>query len=245
MGELGFKGASLDSIFSPLVFSQNFLGEVFSKAFITNDVLNLLLFPLKNSIFITSIIILFSLVIKFKLWDKLPRRLKPISRSNNESKGIIERNPIISAFLSFPIIYITHISGLIIIISLSVFVFLPLNIPYHMGEIAAQKQIEFNNGKVCNQFDWKSEKYKNENIILSCYKIRINDHGDSVWGSVIHSDSKYLYVMTNYFFLRVKDDQVISCVNKQRNQNIKNDIKTTNNEEYQTCDELFGSLKPK
>ncbi|XDF80102.1 hypothetical protein AAFX60_017135 [Aliivibrio fischeri] len=246
MGKLGFKGASLDSIFSPLVFSQYFFSEIFTKAFIIQGA-NLLLFPLDNSLIITSLLILFAIAIKLKVLDKLSLKMTSIANNlKNPEKSFIQRNPIISAFLAFPVVYLGQAASFILFLFLSIFIMLPLYIPYNAGAISAKNMTETNNGMVCNGFNWNEDKYKNEDIILSCERIRVNKNGDNISGTVIHSDSKYLYVNTNHLLLRVKDENVVTCTNKQRNQMKKEaTIENLGENSFKNCNELYLAMDSK
>jgi hypothetical protein len=124
-----------------------------------------------------------------------------------------------------------------------------------MGTLEAKARIEKDNGKVCKEFDWTSDKYKNESIILSCERIRINKYGDTITGRIIHTDQKFSYVLTDNLLLRMKDGQVQSCVTKQYNsthvkddKNNSKDAKdstdqTNESTELKTCEDLYLKSK--
>lgn len=245
MDALGFKGASLDSVFSPLVYSQYFIVDIFSKTIIFQWV-DLLLLPLVNSTIITGFVLLAALTLKFKLWEKVPDKLKIDTK---KPTSWLKGKPLIAALMTFPVVYLSHIFVIAIFIVLLSFITIPLIAPYSMGSLAAQKIVEHNDGKVCKEFDWGSDQYKSKSIVLSCERIKVNKSGDSVIGSVIHTDQKYLYALTNNLLFRIKNDQVTSCITKQHNVNKDSKIKNEEEgKESKSCEDLYllssGKDKP-
>ncbi len=242
MDALGFKGASLDSVFSPLVYSQYFIVDIFSNA-IMFQWLELLLLPILNSAIITGFVLVAALAIKFKLWKKVPDKLK---KDLNKPTSWLKGKPVISALMTFPLVYFSHLVVIAIFVALLSFVTIPLIAPYTMGSIAAQKIVEQNDGNVCKEFDWDSEQYKSKSIVLSCERIQVNKSGDSVRGSVIHTDQKYLYALTNNLLFRIKDNQVTSCITKQHNVNKDSNIKAQEEKnEFKSCEDLYLLSRPK
>lgn len=215
MGEIGFSGASLDSIFSPLIYSQVFLGEVFNKALLANLSV-LLLFPLEVSLIATSIFVLFAIAFKYKVLKSFFSKVNKLCCKKNE-KTLLERNPVISALLTFPIVYFGHLASFMAVVLLSAVVVVPLYFPYKVGSLSAQAFVTTDDGKVCKNISWDLPKYQDQKIVLSCETIPLNIPQGQVSGVIIHSDSKYMYMVTNNFLLRVKDGNVASCISKQVN----------------------------
>lgn len=235
MSSLGFRGASLDSIFSPLVYSQYFVADILSKTFILQD-LKVLFFPLQNTLIVTVLIFATALLIHYKVWEKLSVK---INRRRQIKEPLVRRNLPLASLLTFPLVYFGQLLTLVALLVLLSLIAIPLFTPYSMGEIAGRKILEHNNGEVCKNFDWNSEEYKAKNIVLSCDRIRVTKSGKSVTGSVIHTDQKFVYAVTNDLLIRVKDDQVVSCAAKQFKQE-KQALKQQNRElTSMSCEELY------
>ncbi|WP_213865663.1 hypothetical protein [Vibrio crassostreae] len=235
MSSLGFRGASLDSIFSPLVYSQYFVADILSKTFILQD-LKVLFFPLQNTLIVTVLIFATALLIHYKVWEKLSLK---INRRRQIKEPLVKRNLPLASLLTFPLVYFGQLLTLVALLVLLSLIALPLFTPYSMGEIAGRKILEHNNGEVCKNFDWNSEEYNAKNIVLSCDRIRVTKSGKSVIGSVIHTDQKFVYAVTNDLLIRVKDDQVVSCAAKQFKQE-KQALKQQNSElTSMSCEELY------
>ncbi len=246
MEELGFAGASLDSMFSPLVYSQYYIANIFSKAIILQGV-DLLLFPLKNT-FMLALLILFALVL-IKLGIVESAFNKSTFSLNKES---MTDKPVKTSLVAFFGLYFSQLLAFASFIALLSFIALPIILPYSMGVQEAQKRIEHNNGTVCKEFNWSSDEYKDKNIILSCSRIRINKDGETISGSIIHSDQKFYYVLANHLLLRMKDGQILSCVTKQYNSMHVNDDEnnakdstdqTKESTELKTCEDLYIKTK--
>ena len=235
MSSLGFRGASLDSIFSPLVYSQYFVADILSKTFILQD-LKVLFFPLQNTLIVTVLIFATALLIHYKVWEKLSVK---INRKRQIKEPLVKRNLPLASLLTFPLVYFGQLLTLVALLVLLSLIAIPLFTPYSMGEIAGRKILEHNNGEVCKNFDWNSEEYEAKNIVLSCDRIRVTKSGKSVIGSVIHTDQKFIYAVTNDLLIRVKDDQVVSCAAKQFKQE-KQTLKQQNKElTSMSCEELY------
>lgn len=249
MGRLGFEGASLDSIFSPLVYSQLYLDNIFSKAMLSLG-FGFLLIPLKTTILVAIVTFVTALLIKHKILDsaasKIKVKFKPEHLANSPTK--------LSLFV-VPTFYLSQVFLLFSIIFLLSITALSLILPYSLGAKEAIELINKDNGKVCKEFNWTSDEYKNENIILSCERIRISKYGDTITGRIIHTDQKFSYVLTDNLLLRMKDGQVQSCVTKQYNsthvkdnKNNSKDAKdstdqTKESTELKTCEELYLKVK--
>ncbi len=248
MGEIGFSGASLDSIFSPLIYSQVFLGEIFSKALLAN-LSTLLVFPLEISLIVTGLCVFFVIVYNCKVWKKLTLKPQLYLSSKKHEKPLIERKPVMSALFVFPIVYFSHLACFAVIVVLSAIVMIPLYFPYQMGSLSAQSFLARDEGEVCEKLSWDLPEYRNQKMILSCEKIPVDVEPGLVSGVIIHSDSKYMYMVTNEFLLRIKSGKVASCVSKQVNPNIKGasnhneENDTPPHSEGLTCDQLLGVKK--
>ncbi|EMI4223261.1 hypothetical protein V6439_002375 [Vibrio parahaemolyticus] len=238
MSSLGFKGASLDSVFSPLVYSQYFAADILSKTFILRD-FKALLFPLNTALIVTSLVFVSALVIHFKLWERVSSQ---VGKKYKYKKPLVRKNLPMMSLLTFPMMYLGQLLTVAALVSLISMMAIPLFAPYVMGESAGKKILERNNGEVCRSFDWKSEEYKTKNIVLSCERIRVNKSGKTVSGTVIHTDPKFVYAITNDLLIRVKDDQVISCTTKQYKKEKKVGSLALENEVNPiSCEELYLS----
>ncbi|MBL4266707.1 hypothetical protein H8F11_13565 [Vibrio fluvialis] len=252
MGRLGFEGASLDSIFSPLVYSQLYIANIFSKAMLGLG-LDFLVFPVKTTLLVAIVTFFTALLIKKNILssaaDKLKSKITPESLANS---------PIKLSLFVVPTFYVSQLFLFFLFVVLLSFIAIPLFLPYSLGAKEAKALVEKDGGKVCKEFDWSSDKYKNENIVLSCERIRVNKHGDTITGSIIHTDQKFSYVLTDNLLLRMKDGQVQSCVTKQYNsthvkddKNNSKDAKdakdstdqTKESTELKTCEELYLKAK--
>lgn len=235
MSSLGFRGASLDSIFSPLVYSQYFVADILSKTFILQD-LKVLFLPLQNTLIVTVLIFATALLIHYKVWGKISVK---VNRRRKIKEPLVKRNLPLASLLTFPLVYFGQLLTLVALLVLLSLIAIPLFTPYSMGEIAGRKILEHNNGEVCKNFDWNSKEYEAKNIVLSCDRIRVTKSGKSVIGSVIHTDQKFVYAVTNDLLIRVKDDQVVSCAAKQFKQE-KQTLKQQNRELISmSCEELY------
>ncbi|TOY95091.1 hypothetical protein [Vibrio fluvialis] len=235
MSSLGFRGASLDSIFSPLVYSQYFVADILSKTFILQD-LKVLFLPLQNTLIVTVLIFATALLIHYKVWEKISVK---VNRRRKIKEPLVKRNLPLASLLTFPLVYFGQLLTLVALLVLLSLIAIPLFTPYSMGEIAGRKILEHNNGEVCKNFDWNSKEYEAKNIVLSCDRIRVTKSGKSVIGSVIHTDQKFVYAVTNDLLIRVKDDQVVSCAAKQFKQE-KQTLKQQNREVISmSCEELY------
>ncbi|HHF0511369.1 TPA: hypothetical protein ACPHTW_004079 [Vibrio antiquarius] len=222
MNTLGFKGASLDSIFSPLVYSQRFVSDLFSTALVQG--IYILLAPLKLTSLITLLAVCMALLIKFQIWKLVPKKLSPSAES---TKTFFRKSPVISSFLTFPIFYLGHLATFVALISILSLVAIPLMLPYSMGTVSANNLVNLNEGKICEKFDWSSEEYKDQKIVLSCERVNTGRNNETVTGSIIHTDQKYAYVITNDVLFRIKDGKIASCVVKQHNsENVVNKDQT-------------------
>ncbi len=237
MNTLGFTGASLDSIFSPLVYSQRFVSDLFSTALVQG--IYILIAPLKLTSVITLLAVFMAFLIKFQVWKLVPKKLSPSAES---TKAFFKKSPVISSLLTFPIFYLGHLAMFVALISILTLVAIPLMLPYSMGTVSANHLVNLNEGKVCEKFDWSSEEYKDQKIILSCERVNIGRNNETVTGSIIHTDQKYAYVVTNDVLFRIKDGKISSCVVKQHNnENIVNKDQTNK----PTSDPCMTLLKEK
>ena len=230
MNSMGFKGASLESIFLPLTFSQEFFSHL-SLKLIIEDAFNLMLLPLTNSLIATSLMLLLAFIIKLNNLNKIDFNLSFIG-NNKLDKSTIKKKPFKFAFITFPVFYLGQGLSYIMFIFLTVFIVVPLYIPHVYGKIAAQEFITKDNGIICKKID-DNNNYKIGDIILSCDRVIIDDLKKPLLGKIIHSDSNFLYVVTNHLLLRIKDKQIVSCIKKQR---FDEKSKLPEEEEYKTCD---------
>ncbi|MGR5414116.1 hypothetical protein ACPV52_15340 [Vibrio astriarenae] len=248
MNSLGFSGASLDSIFSPLIYSQYFLAGIVNEI-VSEPSTGLLWISLKKSVFLWVVLLCIAVIYKYRaevieITSKMPA---PNLNNGRCIKKFIQESPIISALISFPILVISYFFVIIAFIwSLSIITIF-LMLPYFSGLKAGPQLIEQNEGKICQTLDWSAEEHQGRGIILSCERIKISDNGDYLIGSVLHSDQKYAYVIANEFLVKVKNGQVVSCLEKQKNTNEKSKAEDSDGSYDEgsaslSCDVLYNGI---
>lgn len=211
MDGFGFEGASINSVFAPLVYSLQLISDIFSN--VSKVELADLLVVIRASLLPTLVLVPVALLVQYRVWRKIPSRFKAKLKM---AKPSLDDVPVIMALLMCPIYLLVFMFSMLVLLSASSVVALFLAIPYSVGSASAQAMLENQNGVVCRKFNWNDAEYRRKDVIPGCERVRIGNEGDFITGSVIHSDQDYAYVHTNHLLVTVKDGNVVSCSKKQR-----------------------------
>ncbi|MGE4260026.1 hypothetical protein [Shewanella sp.] len=235
MNGMGFDGVSLDSLFSPLIYSNHFIIALINE-FYKTDVLHIL-YKQAPQLLLFPVLVFCILLL-----------LGNSSKTKSNLREVLLKNKIASAILSYPIIVASYLLTWYGTLFIGATVLVPLYIPYQVGVINAKKLLENDNGVVCKSMNWNDNNHKDKKIVLSCDRVKVGNHSKSVYGKIMFTDSRYIYMNTNYLILRLNGNRVVSCANKQRNEKTDNNTKLALVDslpianEFKNCDELYKAV---
>ncbi len=224
MEKIGFSGASLDGVLSPVTYSFASFSS-FAMNFLSVDYRNYAIHILTPSLIGAFVIIVLVCSIRFRWKSKRVGRInsKGGVGVDNERENIFEwfvsKYWIALSLASFPFVWLLYFIVLIVFSMVLALALLPFAVPVISGVNDAEKYLAKNNGVVCSSFDWEDEEMLKRNLVLACERLYASENGKSVvlLGDTIHADSGFIYFVTNDALYRINNNkEVVTKSVKQR-----------------------------
>jgi hypothetical protein len=225
MDRLGFSGAGLDGVLSPVSYAVIAFSS-FAESFIKIDYWEYALSIVSPSLFIACSLSVLIISVRCRLLTKVKEWLQ--SKAGREREGRSSKTDI-DSFISkywvalsvatFPAALLFYFCVLFLVTVASVLALLPFAIPILAGVNDANEYLLGKAGNVCVELDWSSKEYSGKNVVLGCENIFVVKGEDTITlkGKTLHVDSGFIYFSTNNALYRIsKNRDVITKSLKQR-----------------------------